>query len=179
MKRPRRAVWPIAIVALLSCGRFQSISTRDDHSPHAALRAEAVSRLLATRPHRLAVVFWPQLGGCAACDLMVAEVVQGWKVEPESEIAVVTVVPASAPNTVDHLALPGDLVRLDPEEYKQLAGRAPRPRVEIWSSDGELLLFRTVPNYGSQANLLTEEMLAARSYTAPVAYAAGARTGHP
>lgn len=157
MRSKQRTLWLLATMTLLSCGRAQSTTT---------VHPAPVTRALTAKPHRLAVVFWPQLSGCNSCDQLIAHVVTEWQTERRSEIAVVSVIPSS--RVVDRLQLPGEIVRLKPEDYERHAGSAPRPRIEIWSASGELLLSRSVPNYGSQMDLLHEEFLAARSYTAPV-----------
>lgn len=157
----RRMLVLFAAVALLACGRGET----------KARHPEPVSRALQANPHRLAVVFWPQLSGCSSCDQMISAVIAEWKAAPDAEVAVVTVMPDTV--TRQDPWLPGTIVRLPLNDYKQHAGGAPLPRVELWSGRGELLMSRSVPNYGSQAALLHEEMLAARSFTAPVAVAAG------
>lgn len=159
MNPKQRILWLLATMTLLSCGRSHST----------AALPEALARALAAKPHRLAVVFWPQLSGCSACDQLITHVITEWQSEPHSEIVVVSVIPNSAASRAR--GLPGDLVRLDDENYARHTGSAPLPRVEIRGADGSLLMSRSVPNYGSQAELLTEEMLAARSFTAPVVIA--------
>jgi hypothetical protein len=104
---------------------------------------------------------------------MVSAVIAEWQAAPHAELAVVTVIPDRV--LTNDPWLPGPIVRLSREDYARYAGKAPRPRVEIWSAQGDLLLSRSVPNYGSQAELLNEEMFAARSFTAPVAIASGRR----
>jgi hypothetical protein len=163
MSLRQRILWLLATVTLLSCNR----STPTSQPP------EPIARALAARPHRLAVVFWPQATGCASCDQLVSAVVAEWQTAPHAELAVVSVLPDRVRTTDPWL--PGAIVRLKQDEYTRHAGQAPRPRVEIWSARGVLLLSRSVPNYGSQADLLTEEMLAARSFTAPIAVASGRR----
>lgn len=161
MRPTQRILWLLATITLLSCGR----STPGTDYP------EPISRTLAAKPHRLAVVFLPQLSGCASCDQMISSVISEWQTMPNAEVAVVSVIPSTKANDP---WLPGEIVRLTPEDYKRYAARSPLPRVEIWSADGSLLLSRSVPNYGSQAELLTEEMLAARSFTAPITVASRA-----
>lgn len=163
MSRWQRIPWLLATIALLSCGR----------STPAARDPEPIARALAAKPHRLGVVFWPRVSGCSACDQMISAVISEWQAAPNAEMAVVTVVPDRARATGPWL--PGTVVRLKPDDYERHAGRVPRPRVEIRSADGSLLMARSIPNYGSQAELLTEELLAARSFTAPVA--AGSQGG--
>lgn len=159
MRPTQRILWLLATITLLSCGR----------SNPASLHPEPITRALAAKPHRLAVVFWPQLSGCASCDQMISAVISEWQAAPNAEMAVVSVVPDHA--RANDPWLPGVIVRMKPEDYKRHAGKSPLPRVEIRSADGTLLLSRSIPSNGIQAELLTEEMLAARSFTAPIAVA--------
>jgi hypothetical protein len=158
VKRARRFSL-LATITLLSCSPSHPIQTHP----------EAVTRALAAKPHRLAVVFWPQLSNCASCDQLISAVIADWQAEPGAEVAVVSVVPESA-RALDPW-LPGAVVRLKSGDYKRFAAGSPLPRVELRDADGGLLMSRSVPNYGSQATLLTEEMLAARSFTTPVSVA--------
>lgn len=167
MSSGQRILWLLATITLLSCGRFTPI----------AEHPEPVARALSATPHRLAVVFWPELSGCASCDQMISAVISEWQAAPDAEMAVVTVLPARA--RPHDPWLPGAIVRIGAQDYQRYVGQSPLPRVEIWKPDGTLLLSRSVPNYGSQAEILTEEMLAARSFTAPVAIASRAGKASP
>ena len=160
MRFGQRVLWLLATMTLLACGRAKE-------------QPEALTRALAAKPHRLAVVFWPQLSGCFSCDQMISGVISEWQAAPDAEMVVVSVIPDDP--RAKQPWLPGTVVPLPLEDYTANAGRSPRPRVEIRAADGKLLMSRSVPNYGSQAELLTEEMLAARSFTAPVEVAS--RTG--
>lgn len=165
MSRRQRVLWLLATTALLSCDHSSSVPA--PAVPHAT----AVARALAAKPHRLAVVFWPNATGCASCDQMISAVIAEWQAAPDAQLAVVSVIPDRVLSTDPWL--PGAIVRLNPDDCALHAGKAPRPRVELWSAKGDLLLSRSVPNYGSQVDLLEEEMLAARSFTAPVAVVSG------
>jgi hypothetical protein len=159
MKFAQGILWLLTAIALVDCGR----------SNPAALSPDAVTRALAAKPHRLGVVFWPEASGCTSCDQRISAVISEWQTAPDAEIAVISVVLER--DRPDDPWLPGMVVRLKADEYDRQAGTSPRPRVEIRGADGKVLMSRSVPNYGSQAGLLTEEMLAARSFTAPVAMA--------
>ena len=163
MNAVRRLACVLVAMAMLSCAR----------STPAPTHPQPVTRALAAKPHRLAVVFWPQLSGCSSCDQMISAVIAEWQTAPDAELAVVTVVPER--ERPDDPWLPGTIVRMTPDDYSSHARGAPLPRVEIWSGTGQLLLRRSVPNTGSQVELLTEEMLAARSFTTPGAATARAQ----
>jgi len=104
----------LALAAVSSC-RGIGCEKRDSSS---TIHPETVTQALSATPHRLAVVYWPEPGGCTA--------------------------------------------------YDRFAKLAPRPRVEIWSGPGELLMLRSIPNYSTQVALLDGEYRAARSFTAPL-----------
>jgi hypothetical protein len=159
MNRRRRRWWFWAAMLLLACGRSHTVASDP----------EPITRAFGAKHHRLAVIFLPQFSGCSSCDQMLSAVISEWQAAPDAQMTVVTVIP-DRPRPNDPW-LPGTIVRLKPGEYERYVGGAPLPRVEIRSADGSLLMSRSVPNYGSQADLLTEEMLAARSFTAPVAIA--------
>jgi hypothetical protein len=133
------------------------------------LRPETVTTYLATVPHRLAIVFWPQLAGCPACDLTIAETLAEMQAERHSDIAIVSIAPESAAGFSSIKKLPGKTIFLSSADYAHYVAVAPRPRVEMWNATGELLLLRTIPNYSGESDLLDQEMLSARSFTAPVA----------
>jgi hypothetical protein len=151
----------VIAIALLSCSRVELVS----RSP------EPIARALAAKPHRLSVVFWPEASGCISCDQMISEVMSEWLAAPDAQTVVVTVIPNR--ERAFQPWLPGVVVRLDREDYRRFAGSAPLPRVEIRDAKGAVLLSRSIPKNGLQAELLKEEMLAARSFTAPVPIAAG------
>ncbi|MEO6260334.1 MAG: hypothetical protein ABIP63_08265, partial [Thermoanaerobaculia bacterium] len=94
---------------------------------------------------------------------MIAETLEALRSAPQSEIVVVSVVPVSSVGTAAVKGLPGKVIDLTPEEFPQFAAVTQRPRVEMWSSRGELLLLRVIPNYSGASELLNEEMLSARS----------------
>lgn len=149
----------VVVFVLLSCSR--AAPPVQDPDP--------VMRALAAKSHRLSVVFWPEASGCVSCDQMVSEVISGWMAAPDSQMTAVTVIP-DRPRAFQAW-YPGLVVRLNAEDYARYRGGSPLPRVEIRNEKGALLLSRSVPNNGLQAELLNEEMLAARSFTAPVSVA--------
>lgn len=120
-------------------------------------------------PHRLAIVFWPQLAGCPACDLTIAETLVEMQSEQRSDIAIVSIAPESAVKLSSVKKLPGKTIFLSSSDYTRYVAMAPKPRVEMWDAAGRLLLLRTIPNYSGESELLDQELLSARSFTAPVA----------
>ncbi|HYC93183.1 MAG TPA: hypothetical protein VEO54_28520 [Thermoanaerobaculia bacterium] len=160
MRVIQRMFWCIAAAALFSCGGAEEAP---------ALPA-AVTHTLGATPHRLSVVFWPETSGCVSCDHMISEVIAGWQKAPDAQMVVVTVVPDRA--RASQPWHPGVVVRLTAEDYGRYGAGSPLPRVEIRNAKGAVLLSRSIPNNGLQADLLTEEMLAARSFTAPISVAA-------
>lgn len=148
---------------------FGSGCARGGDSPW-ELEPKPVAEWLQKTPHRLAVVYWPALRGCTVCDSMLSEKLDHWIQDrsQDGEIVVATVVPADATaKQVGVTSLPGEVLQVASEEYARAATLAPRPRIEIWSASGELLLLRSIPSYASQVELLDEELLAARWFTKP------------
>jgi hypothetical protein len=88
--------------------------------------------------------------------------------EQKSDIAIVSVAPESAASFSSVKKLPGKTIFLSSSDYARYVAVAPRPRVEMWNAAGELLLLRTIANYSGESDLLDQEMLSARSFTAPV-----------
>lgn len=132
---------------------------------------QQVAKWMGRTPHRLAVVYWPALRGCTVCDSMLIEKLNQWitTAAEGADVVVATVVPADATaKKIGESALPGHVIEVDIAEYSRAAAMSPRPRIEIWSATGELLLLRSVPNYASQVEMLDEELLAARWFTKPL-----------
>lgn len=171
---PRR--WkPLVLRALaataLSILALQSACARSEDSPWTP-EPRPVTEWRKKTPHRLAVVYWPALRGCTVCDSMLIEKLDHWikDREQDGEIVVATVVPAdSTAKQVGVSSLPGQVIQVASAEYSRAASLAPRPRIEIWSATGELLLLRTIPSFASQVEMLDEELLAARWFTKPLA----------
>ncbi len=137
-----------------------------------------VASWLDRTPHRLAILYWPSLRGCTVCDALLMEKLTQWLADParREELIVATVVPAGvSARHVGANAFPGLTVEVDSEEYSRAAALAPRPRIEIWSAAGELLLLRSIPSNASQVELLDEELLAALWFTPPL----GIRPANP
>lgn len=156
----------LALAAVSSC-RGIGCEKRDSSS---TIHPETVTQALSATPHRLAVVYWPEPGGCTACDTMVTHALTRWLAEatvPE-ELFVLTVLPQDVSHRPRSLKLPGRILEIERAAYDRFAKLAPRPRVEIWSGPGELLMLRSIPNYSTQVALLDGEYRAARSFTAPL-----------
>jgi hypothetical protein len=140
---------------------------------------QAVSTYLTTVPHRLAIVFWPQLAGCPACDRTIAETLDAMQSDRQADIAIVSIAPESAIKLSSVKKLPGKTIFLSSSDYARYVAVAPKPRVEMWDAAGQLLLLRTIPNYSSESELLDQELLSARSFTAPVARSCDTRIETP
>ena len=134
----------------------------------ATIHPRAVEDVLGETPHRLAVVYWPSIQGCESCDAKIVDTLYRWvgDAPTKSALLVVTVVPAGHKSR--DLTYPGRVLAIDATTYVRFSDLAPHPRIEIWSSAGELLLLRSVPNLSTQVALLDEEMFAARVFTAPL-----------
>lgn len=89
------------------------------------------------------VVFTPDAWGCRAVDAALASAAGRFAVE-HSEVAVYSLIPEG--RRIAHAfgqPLPGRIVALRDELVLREAGFAPLPRLEVWSSDGRLLLLKS------------------------------------
>ena len=164
--KPRRAFLFVCAALLLAAPRgYSDDAAAPKNHP---LCPEAVSTYLATVPHRLAIIFWPQLTGCPACDRTIAETLDEMQSASQADIAIVSIAPESAAKLSSVKKLPGKTIFLSSSDYVRYVALAPKPRVEMWDAAGHLLLLRTIPNYSGESELLDQELLSARSFTAPV-----------
>lgn len=113
----------------------------------------ARSRLFATSPPAMAVggerslvvVFTPDSWGCQAADAALASAVGGFAGE-HREVAVFSLIPESRRTERPHAfgqPLPGHVLVLGDETMLRESRIAPLPRLEIWTSDGRLLLLKS------------------------------------
>lgn len=93
----------------------------------------------------------------------------------QQDIAIVSIAPESAASLSSVKKLPGKTIFLSSSDYARYVAVAPKPRVEMWDAAGRLLLLRTIPNYSGESELLDQELLSARSFTAPVTHASDTR----
>lgn len=113
----------------------------------------ARSRLFATAAPAMAVdgeraivvVFTPDSWGCQAADAALASAVGSFAGE-HREVAVFSLIPESRRTERPHAfgqPLPGSVLVLGDETMLREARLAPLPRLEIWTSDGRLLLIKS------------------------------------
>jgi hypothetical protein len=117
----------------------------------------------------MTVVFWPALGQCMPTEMALIdafdEIARSYP-----DIRFVTVLPEATPEQVLRYGrpLPGEVVRLGEDSYGEQSRLGPRPRVEVWSAVGELLLFRSVPPFVPRVDALAEEIVWSRHFTSPL-----------
>lgn len=115
---------------------------------------------------RLSVLFHPELGGCAAEQLQTIEALDRLSRDFE-DIAIFSVLPQNLEfGTVSGHRLPGEIVRTTRHAWVAASELSPRPRLEVWSADGRLLVLRSLPRTVSEEEIY-EEVLWARSFTEP------------
>jgi hypothetical protein len=129
-------------------------------SPEDALRPGA----------RWTVLFVPRIEACTPQEVYVVKALKRVALE-FSDLEVLTVIPQGLSSRVIERgvfgeAFPGRLIKVSAESWRQEERVAPRPRVEVWSGRGELLLMRSIPSSISE-EALYEEVLWTRAFTEP------------
>jgi hypothetical protein len=167
-----RSAWSFVLLALLGASGCRE---RDSsHHPRAVMfglsATDPVQRHLAD-PTRLAVVYWPAIGGCGPCEVGVVQALSEVEAEHGEDTRVLTVVPPGAGDRfaeMHRLRWPGTVVEMALPRYEAQRAIGPLPRVEVWSAAGDLLLLRSLPANLAAGQLLAEEILWCRSFTAPL-----------
>ncbi|HEY0158520.1 MAG TPA: hypothetical protein VGF28_14655 [Thermoanaerobaculia bacterium] len=109
---------------------------------------------------RLTVVFAPELNGCVPQHMQIVKALKDFaRQSPDAGVVVLS------PDDVERSAVtrslfgeppPGRLVPIPREAWNEETRVSPRPRIEVWSGKGELLLLRSVATAASEEELLTE-----------------------
>jgi hypothetical protein len=100
---------------------------------------------MAVDGERVIVVFTPDSWGCQAADAALASAVGSFAGEHRG-VAVFSLIPESRRTERPHAfgqPLPGSILVLGDEAMLREARLAPLPRLEIWTSDGRLLLLKS------------------------------------
>lgn len=116
---------------------------------------------------RLTVVFAPELSGCAPQHMQIVKALNEFaRQSPDAGVVVVF------PDQVERSALTralfgelpqGRLVSMSSHEWNAESRVSPRPRIEVWSGTGELLLLRSVPIAAAEDEIL-DELLWSRAF---------------
>jgi len=171
MTLPHRVLRPLArtaiLAALLACAACAA-STDGRGRLYAAGDDDPVQREL-REPARMTVVFWPALGQCMPTEIALMESFDTIQ-STHPDIRFLTVIPDVPRDKVLRYGrpLPGKVLRLDPDRYEAQNRLGPRPRVEVWSQKGELLLLRSVPPLLPRARALADEVEWSLYFTSPL-----------
>ena len=89
--------------------------------------------------------------------------------ESFEDIAVYSVLPGDLKDfeTTFGYELPGETLLIDTEVFLAEGRVSPRPRLEVWAADGQLLLLRSLPRTIREEEIY-EEVLWSRSFTEPI-----------
>lgn len=154
------------IVALLLTGAANAAA-----EPGVDLRARlfghSVEGIEARGDSRVTVVFAPELSGCVPQHMQIVKALKEFaRQSPDAGVIVLS------PDHVERSALtralfgeppPGRLVSIPRPEWDQESRVSPRPRIEVWSGKGELLLLRSVAISASEDDLL-HDLLWSRTF---------------
>lgn len=143
--------------------------TAADRHPRARLfpRSTSVTAKLAERSadRRLTVIFVPEAWACNLANAAAARVVDRLAESYAEDTSALYVIPAESQ---ERLALtggpPGETVTVPHAVLAEEHRSAPLPRLEIWTSEGELLLLRSLDKFEEEA--LYEELESSRTFLA-------------
>jgi hypothetical protein len=130
-----------------------------------AALATAAGRLSNPADTRLSIAFHPKLDGCEAQHIAIIRALRRVQLEYQ-DVEVVTVLPDARAALRGLLGeeLPGRTVALDSRAYVAQGEVSPRPRLEVWSQSGQLLLLRSVPPSASEESIY-QEVIWSRAFT--------------
>jgi hypothetical protein len=120
---------------------------------------------------RLEVLFHPEIGRCEPQQIATARALRRL-LDERSDIEILTVLPAppegrSQIQSLFGEVLPGRVVLLPGPSYLSEGKISPRPRLEVWSRNGHLLLLRSIPPSASEDSIY-QEVLWSLAFTEPV-----------
>jgi hypothetical protein len=109
---------------------------------------------------RLTVVFAPELSACVPQHMQIVKALKEFA-RQSPDAGVVVVIPDQVERSSVTRALfgeppPGRLVSMSRHEWDAENRVSPRPRIEVWSGKGELLLLRSVAISASEDDLLRD-----------------------
>lgn len=120
-------------------------------------------------PARMTVVYWPALGECMPTERVLLDEFE--KIRGQfPDVRFVTVVPESSESEIRRYGrpLPGEMVVLEPQRFLAHDRLGPRPRIEVWSANGELFLLQSIPPFVPRAKAAAQEIIWARAFTEPL-----------
>lgn len=157
-----------AVSILVSLGLFLATAAPEDF---AGRRAELFGDLggevpAAARSARLVLLFHPDLTTCQPQEAVAVRALQA--LAEQKDVVVFTVTPRSLPAVESRYGekLPGVAWPVEDEAWRRDGAFGPRPRLEVWSHDGALLLWKSLPAALDEESL-RDEIRATLSFTAP------------
>lgn len=143
--------------------------------PRERLYGEGAGEVIADLPRdgtRWVALFAPRVEACTPQEVAVAEALERLQ-EEFPDLVVRTLVPEGLDGRAVERGIfgrpfPGTLVRVAAAGWSREDRVAPRPRLEVWSGKGELLLLRSLPPTVSE-EVVYDEVLWARAFTEPPA----------
>jgi hypothetical protein len=133
----------------------------------ARLFGHSIEAIQAGDGSRLTVVFAPELSGCVPQHMQIVQALKEFaRRTPDAGVVVLY------PDQVERSALtralfgeapPGRLVSMPRDEWERESRVSPRPRLEVWSGRGELLLLRSVAIAASEEDIL-HDLLWSRAF---------------
>jgi hypothetical protein len=140
--------------------RERLFAAQSEHSLSAVLGSGA----------RLIVIYTPNIEECMPQEIYVTAALERLAREvPAAKI--VTLVPVGVHSSVIDRGIfgvpfPGSLMKISRRQWREADQVAPRPRIEVWSGDGRLLLMRSIPSAVSLEEIY-HEMLWTLAFTEP------------
>ena len=171
-KAALRPVLALALAGLVTtlpaAGAFAADAAVDPH-PRARLfpHSSAVTAKLAegSADRRLTVVFVPQSWACNLANATAARVVDRLAKRYAADTATLYVIPTEWRGPLPfHSERLGETVEVPQAVLAEEHRTVPLPRLEIWTSDGELLLLRSLDKFEEDA--LYEELESSRTFLA-------------
>lgn len=173
--RPGKVTLGLALLATAGLASFacSDSGARGSDTVHARQRlfpGKAGSSILDVlrQPARLTVFFHPDPQRCTPEELRALQALDRLT-ETFEDIAVYSVLPAELSDfeSIFGYELPGELLLIENELFLAEGRVSPRPRLEVWSAEGQLLLLRSLPPTIREEEIY-EEVLWSRSFTGPV-----------
>lgn len=177
MRSSRRDSWRTVATLLLASAlalHGATVLAQDsDSHPRERLYGEGAGEILTDLMQngpRWVVLFAPRVEACTPQEVAVAAALERLQSD-FPELVVRTLLPESLPEMQVERGIfghpyPGTLIRVATGNWERENRVAPRPRLEVWSGKGELLLMRSLPSNVSE-NAIYDEVLWARAFTDP------------
>lgn len=173
--RPGKVALGLALLATaglasFACSGSGAQGSDTVHTRQRLFPGQASSSILDVlrRPARLLVFFHPDPQRCTPEELRALQALDRLT-ESFEDIAVYSVLPAELSDfeSIFGYELPGELLLIENDVFLAEGRVSPRPRLEVWNADGQLLLLRSLPPTIREEEIY-EEVLWSRSFTDPI-----------